>query len=551
VYELVLGLTSQLVVFLINVVGISLVITIWISKADISLKRIFVAMSVMMFVWVDFAYIARVTDNREASLIFIRTAWTATPLLCSLIVIFVSEYFQLSRKHINRYFVLITVFLAGVTATTGSIIADINYVSDNEGLEIIYGDFFFFYFIIISFLVLWVIRDMAYYTFSENATKGLQDGTLYVVVGLTLFFIANSIFNLLLPAVFGVVDLYWIGDYSTVVFMLLIGVATLRGQFIPGKIVVVSFVSSLLGTYLLVDALLLSTSAENSIVKLFVLFFFYIPFAVVLIKSVLRELKQKQIISNLAAEQKDIIDVMGHEVRTPLTVIGQELNLHKEITLPNSEDIIANSQHQDKLTNLFESISIMDQAHSQAVSVVNDMIETARIDKGKFSLNITSFDVISLVEQQVEVYQKMMARDEAKVTVSFSSQLQSLQIEADETRIREALDALLTNAIKYGKNPDKNKTEVEVAVASFQNTVWISVKDNGRGIEKGDISKLGKKFTRLDPKTKNFERPGGTGLGLFVVKGVMAKHNGELFIESAGIGRGAKFTLVFPIKQET
>jgi hypothetical protein len=132
--------------------------------------------------------------------------------------------------------------------------------------------------------------------------------------------------------------------------------------------------------------------------------------------------------------------------------------------------------------------------------------------------------------------------------ISFTNHsLASLMVNADKTRIREAVDALLSNAIKY-RDPTKAKCLINVMLSNTQNMAKIEVIDNGIGIAKEDIAKLGKKFVRLNPKTNGtLQRPGGTGLGLFVVKGIMNFHKGDFIIESPGTGKGSTFILKFPM----
>ncbi len=71
------------------------------------------------------------------------------------------------------------------------------------------------------------------------------------------------------------------------------------------------------------------------------------------------------------------------------------------------------------------------------------------------------------------------------------------------------------------------------------------------GIDPNDMEKLGKKFSRLDPHTNGSKlpRPGGSGLGLYTYKGIIEHHQGQLVIESEGLGKGSTFTLKFPLKK--
>lgn len=250
----------------------------------------------------------------------------------------------------------------------------------------------------------------------------------------------------------------------------------------------------------------------------------------------------------LAEEQKNIIDVMGHEIRTPLSVVNSEISLHEEITLPNLDKWLKKEMTEEEVKNLFDSIKVIGKATAQSISLVNDMLETARIDKKRFELNYSKFDIVENVKSSVELMKKT-ANSEIH-TLVFDSKIAKLEVEADETRITEAVQALISNSIKYGINPDTGKADITISVeeANTFEEVVITISDKGMGIKKEDIEKLGQKFVRLNPETKNLQRPKGTGLGLFVVKNIMKYHGGELIISSDGIGKGSSFKILLPTK---
>lgn len=252
----------------------------------------------------------------------------------------------------------------------------------------------------------------------------------------------------------------------------------------------------------------------------------------------------------LAEEQKNIIDVMGHEIRTPLSVINSEISLHEEITISDLDKWLKKEMSDKDIKNLFDSLKVISKATAQAISLVNDMLETARIDKKRFELNYSKFDLVETVKSSVELMKK--TANSSIHTIIFDSKIARLELEADEIRITEALQALISNAIKYGINPDTGKAEITISIElgkSFDEVV-ITISDKGIGIKKEDIEKLGQKFLRLNPETKNLQRPKGTGLGLFVVKNIMKYHGGKLIISSDGIGKGASFKIILPTKNQ-
>ncbi len=557
---------TELLVFLINVVGITLIISIFISKVENPVKLLFSLMTGLMFIWVDFAYFARIIDDSNLALTSIKTAWIVTPILCSLIIMFTIRFikYQNKLKKLTPFVLFLGGILGLITGFTNLIIFEITYIKGE--LKIIYGEAFPIYFISVFFLVVISIYILIKRLKNNKTNNKIKLRAKYMLIGIFIFFCANTIFNLGLPAFFNIVHLYEIGDYSTVIFLSIIAYAVLKHQLFGARVILNIFAITFLGAYLLTDSLLFSQNIEMRLVKILSLLLFYFPIAFTAISSNLNDIKQKNIIKKknkalkksktryeiLAREQKDIIDVMGHEIRTPLTAIVQELEIHKKITFPIWNKLekkeLNNKKFQQILSLIKETLETTDKASTHTLSLVGDMLETARLEKKRFKLNYTKFDLLYVLKETIELMKKTIS-DNNHININFKTQLKSLHIEADKTRIREAVIALLNNSIKY-YDPNKNKTKIKLSVIKEGDKVKIIVEDNGIGIEQKNTKKLGRKFVRLNPKLNgSLKRPGGTGLGLFVVKGIIAHHKGELIIESKGLHKGAKFTLIFPIKK--
>ncbi|MBD3329070.1 hypothetical protein GF357_01090 [Candidatus Dojkabacteria bacterium] len=500
-----------------------------------------------MFGWVNFAFLARVVESSELSTIFLKIAWFVTPIFFLLILYFAVDIFAMRPRlgALLKFNSIMCLTLSLVTGFTDLVIH--NRVLINDSLAIQYGKLMFPFligvFIIILSTIYVVLRG-----FKSEMSIEERKGITWYVVGLLVFYIANFVFNISLPIFFGATQYYYFGDYSTIILTFVIAYSIIRYEFLGVNVLVSTFLISTIGMFLILDITLLSDSIEERLVKIFIFFMFLIV-AVLLIRNILTTISQKERLQQLAQEQKDIIDVMGHEIRTPLTAIVQELNIHKKLTLPKKEDWMAGKvspeQTQEYLELIFESLETMDKASVTAVSLVKSMLETARLDKNRFELNYSKFDVIPVVRDSVEIMSKTIAPDECKVEF-VEPEFEKFEIEADKTRISEAVSALVSNSIKY-RDQDKSQPWVKVLVKKVGNNCQITVKDNGIGIAKEDISKLGRKFMRLDSRaTGNLKRPGGTGLGLYVVKGIMKHHGGKLIIESEGHGKGSSFTINFP-----
>jgi signal transduction histidine kinase len=113
-------------------------------------------------------------------------------------------------------------------------------------------------------------------------------------------------------------------------------------------------------------------------------------------------------------------------------------------------------------------------------------------------------------------------------------------VNCDPERLREAVDNLISNAIKYSPLGGN----IELSMGADAGDTVISVKDEGAGFSQADISRLFGRFQRLSAKPTGGES--STGLGLSIVKRIVELHGGRVSAESPGTGRGATFTIRLP-----
>jgi signal transduction histidine kinase len=224
--------------------------------------------------------------------------------------------------------------------------------------------------------------------------------------------------------------------------------------------------------------------------------------------------------------KNEILGTVAHDLKNPLGVIlGRTEMLTELITAGSSkESVTAQVEH------------IRD-ATKRLTSMVDHLISDAMADAFDISIRREPIDIAGLVIEVADANQPMAQNKQQTITVSAPPDFVTM---CDADRIREAIDNLISNAIKY--SPIGGKITVLVS-QSHSNTV-IRVGDEGAGLSPEDLARLFGRFQRLSAKPTAGES--STGLGLSIVKRIIDMHGGQVTADSAGPGQGSTFTVTLP-----
>lgn len=222
------------------------------------------------------------------------------------------------------------------------------------------------------------------------------------------------------------------------------------------------------------------------------------------------------------------LSICSHELKTPIT----SLKLQAQIT----------KRHFKKSGRLdprqvSEMVDNMDQQLNQLARLVEDMLDTARIETGRFSLNMEELDLSELVKEVVARFSPQ-ARN-AGVEVGVTADVPAF-VCADPDRITQVIMNLLSNALKYGDGKP-----IGVNASIERGRAKVSVRDQGMGIADKDRGRIFDRFERV----VSHQNISGMGLGLFISRQIMEAHKGEIHVESM-LGGGSIFTIELPISNE-
>jgi PAS domain S-box-containing protein len=236
--------------------------------------------------------------------------------------------------------------------------------------------------------------------------------------------------------------------------------------------------------------------------------------------------------------QKDeFVSTASHEMRTPIAAIEGYLSLSL-----NEKSATIDPRARKYLESAHASIGHLGQLFRDLLSVTK--AETAITREALIPVNINQLLTEAVNDMQFSAQAKHLALTLQTSATGGKSISPLYYVSGHPERLREVVMNLIDNAIKYTPTGS-----VQVLLGGNDAEVHITVSDTGLGISAEDISHLFQKFYRID--SSETRTIGGTGLGLYLVRRVIELHNGRVWAESDGAGKGARFNITLPrLRQE-
>lgn len=229
----------------------------------------------------------------------------------------------------------------------------------------------------------------------------------------------------------------------------------------------------------------------------------------------------------LAETQKDFVNNFTHEFKTPLAVMKIAADVLSQGSI---------SQQPDRLER-YATIIRNQTEHLQGQ--VERLLRTASIEIKDLPIRKEEVDPQLLIEQALGKVQPLIEQKKAKIELKIEERDGKGQLHADKAHLELAVVNLLENALKYSAEP-----HIVVETGSLEDDFFISVKDNGVGIEKQYLKNIFKKFYRVP--TGDIHDVKGFGLGLNFVKRIIDAHKGRIKVSSLP-GIGTEFRLFIPL----
>ncbi|MBC7414705.1 MAG: response regulator [Herminiimonas sp.] len=235
-------------------------------------------------------------------------------------------------------------------------------------------------------------------------------------------------------------------------------------------------------------------------------------------------LKLAQTLRDQDSRKDEFLAMLAHELRNPLATLGYGLNI---LRLPRDE----------KKTEHVRSM--MDRQVGQMVHLIEDLLDVSRISRGKIVLRKERMELAKAVRQAIEASQQSISQ--AEHTLSVTLPPVPIYVDADPTRMTQVFSNLLNNAAKFTNRGG----QIVLTMQQSGTEVFVSIKDNGTGIEPNMLPGIFEMFTQVESNKERVKE--GLGIGLSIVKTLVEMHGGSVKVQSNGLGMGSEFIVRLPV----
>lgn len=236
-------------------------------------------------------------------------------------------------------------------------------------------------------------------------------------------------------------------------------------------------------------------------------------------------IRQNRELAALNKEKNNLLGMAAHDLRSPLASM-----------LMFSEFMEEGGPGDEEQVKML--IDIVKSSSRQMLNLIDELLDISKIEAGHLVLQLRETDLDALIVRIVERNQMIAGKKDIRLV--YHAGLPGFTISIDPNRMEQVLDNLISNAIKYS-----GSGTTTITLTEKDDSVWISVRDQGQGIPKTEINKLFKPFQTA----KSVSSTGGeksTGLGLAIVKRIVEAHKGEIKVSSKQ-GKGSDFYFSLPL----
>ncbi len=436
--------------------------------------------------------------------------------------LFLRYYFKekILIKNLEFLLTIIGIFLLFIIFFTNLIVGEARDFSYE--INILYS--LYSAFLLVTFLFCYYILVIQLFKTFDTIQK---INNILIFIGIVFSSVPALIFDLVLPY-FGIFNYTWLGPMFIVFGVFAISLAIFKYKLFNITMITSEIIIFILW-YFNLFRILNSTTPSEIRLNVFSLFFTII-LGILLIRSVLKEVEQREKLEILNKElerlnkiRTEFLSIASHQIRSPMVNIRGFL----ELLLQGYYGDIS-SKAKEILLKIYRNIN-------EEINLVNNLLDYRKIEEGRMEYNFENINLVHLIRGVYDFYK--IRAEEKNLEFIFESDKEEIVIKGDEEKLKQVFVNIIDNAIKY-----TDKGFIKINIKEKDNEVLVSVQDTGRGISKEDLEKIFEQFERggVDRKIA------GSGLGLYISKEIIKAHKGKIWVESEGEGKGSTFYVELP-----
>lgn len=371
-----------------------------------------------------------------------------------------------------------------------------------------------------------------------KATGPARQQLTFVFIGLLITFALLMTFNFILPAFFSITNFIPLGAVFLLPFAAFTFYSISRHHLMD-----VRMVSTEIMAFALSVATLLEVVASESLPAIILrsgIFVLVLVFSILLIKSVRKEIEQREELERLYRQLEDqnrqldelshfkseLLSLASHQIRSPLAAMKGFTSLIMDGTYGPVEPKVK------------EAIGKVQHSADELIGLINTLLDLRKVEEGKMEYQFTKTDLVKLTGEVIGLLRPLA--ETKKLELTFTPPNHEVWVNADAEKLKQVIQNLIDNAIKYTPSGFVRVKLDENSPVS----ATLTVSDSGLGVSATLVPHLFEEFIR-DERVKKEIR--GTGLGLYIARRIAEAHGGSVWAESAGEGEGSSFCMRMPL----
>ncbi|OIO49226.1 MAG: hypothetical protein AUJ39_01430 [Parcubacteria group bacterium CG1_02_42_13] len=412
-----------------------------------------------------------------------------------------------------------------------------------------------------------------YFKYKKSQPGAAKTNLKFMFWSILIALIPAAVVNTTLPR-FGYQALNWFGPMASLGFVVLISYSVMKYRQMSVKAVAAE-------VFVLVMAIVLFANifireATLGIMGRIFIFLSFISISYFFIKSILKEAEQKEQLKGLNTQLQDLNDHLEQKVAAQTQEVRQAYEVEKkarieleELDKAKDQFILATQHHlRTPLTIikgylqqfLLKKAAPVDEegrlflekastATDRISALINELLDVSQMQVGKSILRREAVNLRTLVEDIFDEISSEVTKKHLKLSLVFSPKKEDNIVSADKEKVKEALTNLVDNAVKYNQEGGEIKVKGEKfshPIEKDRKFYRLTIADTGIGIPPEELPRLLTQYFQRGKEAQKIYTT-GRGIGLAVTKNIIQAHQGRIYAESDGRGRGAKFIVELPV----